>query len=82
MGWKLMKAIGFYERLRFLIDVTANTLRIHLQKKEVYDVLDGHLLTLIKGDKSRKCIIILMKIWSSVDENIPDLQKKINSPKD
>ena len=74
-----MKAIGFDQKITLpYLDITANTLRIHLQKKEVYDVLDGHLLTLIKGDKSRKnAITILMKIWSSVDENIPDLQKKI-----
>ncbi|MFL0583702.1 hypothetical protein ACH0B6_14065 [Solibacillus silvestris] len=74
-----MKAVGFDQKIQLAhLDITANLLRIHSNKNEMYPVLDEHLLTSIKGDKSRKnAITMLMKTWSLVDESIQDLQQRL-----
>ena len=73
----MTKAVGFDQKIYLdHLDTTASLLRHHIaDEKIMYNLLDGHLIGTIKGDKSRKnAITMLMKTWSFVDDSIADLR--------
>lgn len=74
----MTKAVGFDQKIQFNhLDTTVKLLRYHLgNEKVMYNLLDGHLLETVKGNKSRKnAITMLMKAWNFVDDTIFDLRK-------
>lgn len=73
----MTKAVGFDQKIYLdHLDKTASLLRHHIaDEKIMYNLLDGHLIGTIKGDKSRKnAITMLMKIWNFVDDSVVDLR--------
>ena len=73
----MTKAVGFDQKIYLdHLDKTASLLRHHIaDEKIMYNLLDGHLIGTIKGDKSRKnAITMLMKTWNFVDDSIIDLR--------
>jgi len=72
------KLVGFDQKvLLHHLDFTANHTKKY-SRKEMYDLLDGHLRNDITGAKSRKnAITMLMKIWYLVDDEMIPMQKKV-----
>ena len=70
-----MKPVGFDQKIQFQhLDFLAKNLK-NYNSKDIYRVLEEHLLSTIKGDKSRKnAITMLMKIWMLVEPSIEEIK--------
>lgn len=71
----MVKPVGFDQKIQFqYLDFLAKNLK-NYNSKDIYRVLEEHLLSSIRGDKSRKnAITMLMKIWMLVEPNIQEIQ--------
>ena len=70
-----MKAVGFDQKIQFQhLDFLAKNLK-NYNSKDIYRVLEEHLLSTIKGEKSRKnAITMIMKIWMLVEPSIEEIK--------
>jgi len=71
----MVKPVGFDQKIQFQhLDFLAKNLK-NYNSKDIYRALEEHLLSSIRGDKSRKnAITMLMKIWILVEPDIEEIQ--------